>query len=111
MQAVRDAISERTKAILICTPCNPCGKVFTREELLALGEIACENNLYLITDEMYEYITYPGTEHVSAASLSPEIRERTITMSGFSKTYNMTGWRLGYAIAHKDIIVRWNNKK
>ena len=106
MDEVREAISDKIKAILICTPCNPCGKVFTREELLALGEIACENNLYIITDEMYEYITYPGVEHVSMASLSPEIQARTITMSGFSKTYNMTGWRLGYAIADEKIIER-----
>lgn len=103
---VRNAISEKTKAILICTPCNPCGKVFTKDELLILGEIACENNLYIITDEMYEYITYPGIEHVSIASLSPEIQARTITMSGFSKTYNVTGWRLGYVIADEKIIER-----
>lgn len=106
LQAVRDAVTDKTKAILICTPCNPCGKVFSRSELLGLGELACEKNLYLITDEMYEYITYPGVEHISVASLSPDIAARTITMSGFSKTYNMTGWRLGYAVAPKDIIER-----
>lgn len=96
-------ISAKTKGIVICTPCNPCGKVFSRSELQAIGEIAEKHNLAVITDEIYEYITYPGHEHISPASL-PILKPRTITISGFSKTYNMTGWRLGYAAGPAHII-------
>lgn len=100
---LRAAVGPRTKAIVICTPNNPSGKVYSREELLAIGEIARQHDLYLITDEIYEYITYPGYEHVSIASLE-DFAERTITISGFSKTYNMTGWRLGYVSGPAAII-------
>ncbi|CAN5544973.1 pyridoxal phosphate-dependent aminotransferase [soil metagenome] len=104
-EEVEAAITEKTKAILICTPNNPCGKVWTREELEAVLDIVERHDLYVITDEIYEYMTYDGREHVSLASL-PGAYERTITLSGFSKTYNMTGWRLGYAIAPQDIAAR-----
>ncbi len=104
MDDVRAAISNKTKAIVVCTPNNPTGKIFSREELLAIGEVAIDNDLYILTDEMYEYITYPGYEHVSLASLSDDLFARTITISGFSKTYNMTGWRLGYAVGPAAII-------
>lgn len=99
------AISSKTKAMVICTPGNPSGKVFSQAELLSLGEFATKHNLYIITDEMYEYITYPGVEHVSPGAL-PGLFERTITLSGFSKTFNMTGWRLGYAAGPEEIIRR-----
>ncbi len=94
-EGLEEAISPKTKGIIVCTPCNPIGKVFTREELIKIGELAKANNCWVITDEIYEYITYPGHEHVSLASLA-DYADRTITISGFSKTYNMTGWRLGY---------------
>ncbi len=100
---VRKAITPKTKGIVICTPCNPSGKVFTQQELQTLGEIAEKHDLAVITDEIYEYITYPGYTHVSPASL-PIFKPRTITISGFSKTYNMTGWRLGYATGPQHII-------
>jgi len=100
---LRASISTRTKGIVICTPNNPTGKVYTQAELLILGEIAEQHNLVLITDEIYEYITYPGHKHVSLASLK-NFKDRTITISGFSKTYNMTGWRLGYATGPANII-------
>jgi aminotransferase len=102
---VKKAITSRTKGIVICTPCNPNGKVFSQAELLAVGKLAEQNNLYVITDEIYEYITYPGHEHISFASLE-NFAERTITISGFSKTYNMTGWRLGYAAGPAAIIAK-----
>jgi len=102
---IKKVITARTKGIIICTPCNPCGKVFSKEELLTIGKIAQEHNLYVITDEIYEYITYPGFEHISFASLE-NFAERTITISGFSKTYNMTGWRLGYVAGPADIIAK-----
>lgn len=103
--ALEAAITERTKAILICTPNNPCGKVFSRGELERLLAIMARHGLYAITDEIYEYMVYDGREHVSLASL-PGAFERTITLSGFSKTYNMTGWRLGYAIGPEAIIAQ-----
>lgn len=96
-------ISPQTRGMVVCTPCNPNGKVFSRDELLRIGQLANKHDLCVITDEIYEYITYPGHEHVSLASLE-DFRERTITISGFSKTYNMTGWRLGYARAPEHII-------
>lgn len=100
---LRAAVGPRTRAIVICTPNNPSGKVYSRAELLAIGEIARQHDLYLITDEIYEYITYQGHEHFSIASLE-DFADRTITISGFSKTYNMTGWRLGYASGPAEII-------
>jgi len=102
-QQLRDAIGPNTKAIIVCTPNNPTGKVYTREELTTIGDIALEKGCYVITDEIYEYITYPGHEHLSMASLEA-YRNITITISGFSKTYNMTGWRLGYALGPAEII-------
>lgn len=95
---LKKTIGEKTRGIVICTPCNPCGKVFSKEELIQIGRIANEKDLCVITDEIYEYITYPSHEHVSLASLE-DFRNRTITISGFSKTYNMTGWRMGYSQA------------
>lgn len=100
---IEKVINSHTRGIVICTPCNPCGKVFSKEELITIGKIAEKHNLYVITDEIYEYITYPGFEHISPASL-PDFKHRTITISGFSKTYNMTGWRLGYAAGPTEII-------
>lgn len=104
LNVLKDTISPKTKGIIICTPNNPTGKVYTKEELLAIGEIACQHDLAIITDEIYEYITYPSFEHVSMASLSDELRQRTVTISGFSKTFNMTGWRLGYATGPAHVI-------
>lgn len=100
---LRQAISPKTRGIVVCTPSNPCGKVFSQEELSQIGQLATEFDLRIITDEIYEYITYPGFTHVSMASLA-EFYDRTITISGFSKTYNMTGWRLGYATGPDYII-------
>lgn len=101
--ALRAAITPRTKAVVLCTPGNPSGKVWTAEELAELLAILQEHDLYAITDEIYEYMVYDGRRHLSLAAL-PGAYERTITLSGFSKTYNMTGWRLGYAVAPAPII-------
>ena len=99
---LRRAFNRKTKAVCINTPCNPCGKVFTREELEFIAQLCVEHDCLAITDEIYEYILYDGREHVSIATL-PGMRERTITLSGFSKTYNMTGWRLGYSVAPAEL--------
>ncbi len=91
-----DAMSPRTKMIILNTPGNPTGSVYTREELRAISEVAAEEEIYILADEIYEKLVYDGTEHVSIASLTPEAYDLTITVNGFSKAYSMTGWRLGY---------------
>ncbi len=96
-QRLRDAFTERTKAIIINTPHNPTGRVFTREELDLIAELCIGNDVWAITDEIYEHIRYAGSHHVLATW--PGMAERTITISGLSKTFSCTGWRLGYAIA------------
>ncbi|SFS05746.1 aminotransferase [Granulicella pectinivorans] len=98
LEAVRAAITPRTRAVVVNTPCNPSGKVFTRTELEAIGAIADEFDLFLFTDEIYEHFVYGNAKHVSPMEL-PGLRERTILMSGFSKTFSVTGWRIGYLIA------------
>jgi aminotransferase len=98
LEAVRAAITPRTRAMLINTPSNPAGKVFTRAELEGLAAIAEEFDLFVFTDEIYEHFVYGGATHVSPAMISG-MRERTILMSGFSKTFSVTGWRVGYLIA------------
>lgn len=92
------AVTARTKAIVINTPSNPCGKVFSREELLLLADFAASHDLWVFTDEVYEHFVFDGREHVAPASL-PGMRERTITMSSLSKTFAITGWRLGWMAA------------
>lgn len=96
-------ISKKTKAILINSPSNPTGGVLTREELESIAKIAKENDLIIISDEVYEKIIYDDMQHISIASL-PNMHERTVTINALSKTYAMTGWRLGYAIAPAEII-------
>ena len=98
LAAVRAAVTSRTRAVLVNTPSNPAGKVFSRAELEGLSQIAEEFGLFIFTDEIYEHFLYGGTKHVSPASLAG-MRERTILMSGFSKTFSVTGWRVGYLIA------------
>ena len=103
VEAVRSAITPRTRAMVINTPSNPAGKVFTRAELEALGGLAEEHDLFLFTDEIYEHFVYPDAgglarEHLSPATIAG-LRGRTILMSGFSKTFSVTGWRVGYLVA------------
>ena len=94
-----NAMTPRTKMIILTTPHNPTGTVYTKEELLALGQIAVDEDILIIADEIYEHLVYGDTKHVSMASLSEEIYNLTITINGFSKGYAMTGWRLGYSAA------------
>jgi aminotransferase len=96
--ALRAAITPKTRAIILNTPANPSGKVFSRAEIEATAQACREHDLFLFTDEIYEYFVYDGARHISPATL-PGMRERTIVMSGFSKTFSITGWRLGYATA------------
>jgi aminotransferase len=96
--ALRAAVTPRTRAILLNTPGNPTGKIFTLPELEAVAQLTIEHDLFLITDEIYEYFVYDGARHICPATL-PGMRERTIVLSGFSKTFSITGWRIGYATA------------
>jgi aminotransferase len=98
MDALKAAVTPRTRAILVNTPANPSGKVFTHAELEAVAGISIERDLFVITDEIYEYFIYDGRRHICPATL-PGMRERTIVLSGFSKTFSVTGWRMGYAAA------------
>jgi aminotransferase len=93
---LESAITKRTRAIVVNTPANPTGKVFTREELQWIAELAQQHDLFVFTDEIYEYFLYDGREHISPATL-PGMAERTVTISGFSKTFSITGWRIGHA--------------
>jgi aminotransferase len=95
---LRAAITPRTRALVINSPGNPCGKVFSRAELEAVAALAIEYDLFVLTDEIYEYFVYEGQSHISPATI-PGMAERTISISGFSKTFSMTGWRMGYLAA------------
>jgi aminotransferase len=97
-QELREAFQHHTKAIILNTPNNPTGKVFTRKELELIRDLCVEYNVLAITDEIYEHILYEGAEHISIASLDG-MRDRTITINGLSKSYSVTGWRVGWAVA------------
>ena len=97
MEQLEAVVSPKTRAILVNTPANPSGKVFTRDELEQLAAFAGRHDLFVFTDEMYEHFVFDGQEHCSIATL-PGMQERTITVSGLSKTFSITGWRIGYAM-------------
>lgn len=99
------AVTERTRAVVVNTPTNPCGKVFTRAELEAIAEVAGRHDLFVITDEIYEHFVYDGRQHVSPASI-PGLQNRTITVGGFSKTFSITGWRIGFSAGPRDFVER-----
>jgi aminotransferase len=96
-----EAITPRTKAIIVNTPANPSGKVFVENELEMIADLACQHDLFIFTDEIYEYFLYDGRTHVSPGSL-PGMGERTITISGLSKVFSITGWRIGYSVSRAD---------
>lgn len=102
---LEDAFKQKPKAIIVCNPSNPCGKVFTREELSIIADLAKKYDTFVITDEVYEHILYEPNKHVYMASL-PDMKERTITCNSLSKTYSITGWRLGYTQANPEITDR-----
>ena len=102
---LEQAFQQHPKALILCNPSNPCGKVFTKEELLFIADLAQKYDTYVITDEVYEHIVYAPHKHIYFASL-PGMWERTISCSSLSKTYSITGWRLGYTIAPEAITER-----
>ena len=100
---VEEGFKSGAKAIIVCNPSNPCGKVFTREELMQIGELAVKYDGFVVTDEVYEHMVYAPNRHVCMASL-PGMYEHTITCNSLSKTYSFTGWRLGYLIGPEEVI-------
>lgn len=98
-----NAITSKTKAVIINSPSNPTGAVYMKEELKALADIAVKHNLWIVSDEIYEYLVYKGVQHISVASLSKEIYDHTITINGLSKSHSMTGWRIGYIAAPVEV--------
>lgn len=104
VEAIREKITPRTRAIVVNSPCNPTGAVFPRHTLKQIAALALKHDLYIISDEIYEKIVYDGHEHCSIASLGEEVKKRTILINGMSKAYSMTGWRIGYAAAERELI-------
>jgi aminotransferase len=100
IQDLESVVTYRTKGILICTPSNPCGKVFSYDELKLLANFSIKHDIFVFTDEIYEYFVYGEATHISPGSLT-EISDRTITISGYSKTFSVTGWRIGYVICNE----------
>lgn len=105
MDELQSLVTAKTRGIIICTPSNPTGKVFSLEELDQLGDFCIKNDLTVLTDEIYEYITFDGLTHRSPAA-HEKFKGRTITISGYSKTFSITGWRIGYGIAEEG-IAKW----
>lgn len=104
IDAIREKITPRTRAIVVNSPCNPTGAVFPRKTLKEIAALALKHDLYIISDEIYEKMVYDGHEHCSIASLSEEVKRRTILVNGVSKAYSMTGWRIGYAAAERELV-------
>ena len=102
-------ITKRTKAIILNSPCNPTGAIYPKPMLEAIAQIAVDHNLLIISDEIYEKILYDGHQHTSIASLGPDVAERTVVINGVSKSYAMTGWRIGYAAGPQFIISAMGN--
>jgi len=100
---IEDGFKQGAKAIIVCNPSNPCGKVFSREELMAIGELAIKYDAFVVTDEVYEHMVYAPNHHTCMAAL-PGMYEHTITCNSLSKTYSITGWRLGYLIGPEEVI-------
>ncbi|GAA3841220.1 pyridoxal phosphate-dependent aminotransferase [Saccharothrix violaceirubra] len=104
VEQLEAARTPRTKVLLLCSPSNPTGSVYSREQLVAIGEWAVEHGLWVITDEIYEHLVYDGTEAVSLPVAVPAIADRTIVLNGVAKTYAMTGWRVGWLIGPADVV-------
>lgn len=101
---LEQVITERTKALIINSPSNPTGMIYSREELQAIGEVCLKHNVLIVSDEIYEKLVYDGVKHTSIAEISPDLKEATIIVNGVSKSHSMTGWRIGYAAGSKQII-------
>ncbi|MFD2655407.1 pyridoxal phosphate-dependent aminotransferase [Gracilibacillus thailandensis] len=108
-EQLENAITEKTKAVIINSPSNPTGVMYEKEELEALGEVCLKHNILIVSDEIYEKLTYTATKHVSVAEISPKLKEQTVIINGVSKSHSMTGWRIGYAVGNKQLIKAMSN--
>lgn len=104
IERLKEAITPKTRMLILNSPSNPTGGVYNRTQIEEIAQLAVDKGFYVLSDEIYEKIIYDGRKHVSIASLGPEIKKLTITVNGFSKAYSMTGWRLGYVAAEKEIV-------
>ncbi|MFK2824183.1 pyridoxal phosphate-dependent aminotransferase [Bacillus sp. B190/17] len=103
-EQLESAITAKTKAVIINSPSNPTGMLYSKEELQALGEVALKHNIWIVSDEIYEKLVYGENKHVSIAEISPALKEQTIIINGVSKSHSMTGWRIGYAAGNEQVI-------
>ncbi|WP_173916327.1 pyridoxal phosphate-dependent aminotransferase [Halobacillus sp. Marseille-Q1614] len=108
-EQLEESITEKTKAVIINSPSNPTGMMYTEEELKALGEVCLKNNILIVSDEIYEKLIYTKTPHVSMAQLSEDLYKQTVIINGVSKSHSMTGWRIGYALGNAEIIKAMSN--
>lgn len=108
-EQLEESITTKTKALIINSPSNPTGMIYTREELLAIGEVCLEHDILIVSDEIYEKLIYGNAKHISVAELSPELKQQTIVINGVSKSHSMTGWRIGYAAGNEAIIKAMTN--
>lgn len=107
-EQLEEAITPKTRALILNYPSNPTGASYTREELEKLAEVALKHDIWVISDEIYDKIIYDGFQHVPFATLSPEVKARTLLVNGVSKTYSMTGWRIGWVAGNKDVVAAMN---
>jgi aspartate aminotransferase len=108
-EQLKEAITDRTKAVIINSPSNPTGMLYSKEELEAIGNVCLERGVLIVSDEIYEKLVYGQNKHVSIAEISPELKEQTIIINGVSKSHSMTGWRIGYAVGNEEIIKAMTN--
>lgn len=108
-EQLNSVITEKTRAVIINSPSNPTGMIYSRDELEALGKVCLDKNILIVSDEIYEKLIYGDNKHTSIAEISPELKEQTIIINGVSKSHSMTGWRIGYAAGNKDIINAMTN--
>lgn len=108
-QQLEESITSKTKAIIINSPSNPTGMLYTKEELQELGDVCLKHDILIISDEIYEKLVYQGAKHVSIAELSPELKHQTMVINGVSKSHSMTGWRIGYAAGNEAIVKAMTN--
>lgn len=103
-ESLEEAITNKTKAVIVNSPSNPTGMIYTADELRAIGDVCLKHGIIIVSDEIYDRLVYNGNEFVSIAQLSDELKRQTVIINGVSKTYAMTGWRIGYAAGHADLI-------
>ncbi|MBW3113286.1 pyridoxal phosphate-dependent aminotransferase [Bacillus sp. MCCB 382] len=108
-QQLKKSITSKTKAVILNTPSNPTGMLYSREELKDIGNVCLEAGIMIVSDEIYEKLVYGGNTHTSIAELSPELKEQTIVINGVSKSHSMTGWRIGYAAGNEGVIKAMTN--